>query len=94
MISASLYTLTGVALFALGLVALLLQRSDFRRILSINVMGVGVFSVLIAAAYDPSGNADPVPQALVITGIVVAISATALALVLLRAVEERERDPE
>jgi hypothetical protein len=45
-------------------------------VLAINLMGSGTFLVLVAPA-DP---ADPVPQAMVITGIVVAVSATALAL--------------
>jgi len=46
-------------------------------------MGAGVFHVLVAVAYRGLDAApDPVPQALVLTGIVVAVSATALALAL------------
>lgn len=46
-------------------------------------MGAGVFHVLVAVAYRGLDTApDPVPQALVLTGIVVAVSATALALTL------------
>jgi len=52
-------------------------------VLALNVMGAGVFLVLIAVAYRGAGTpADPVPHALVLTGIVVAVSATALALAL------------
>jgi multicomponent Na+:H+ antiporter subunit C len=78
-----IYGLTGVALFALGLRATLMHGVLLRRVLSLNVMGAGVFLMLIAVAYRGRDlPPDPVPQALVLTGIVVAVSATALALVL------------
>lgn len=77
------YALTGGALFCLGLHALLAHAHLIRKILALNVMTSGVFLVLVGLA-QRSGAADPVPQALVLTGIVVALSATALALVLVR----------
>jgi multicomponent Na+:H+ antiporter subunit C len=82
--SAFLYALVGVGLFSLGLYALIIHTHLLRKILAINVMGSGVFLVLIALA-KRTGLAvpDPVPHAMVITGIVVAVSATALALVLM-----------
>ncbi len=53
-------------------------------ILALNVMGSGVFLVLVALAKRTGNTApDPVPHAMVITGIVVAVSATALALTLM-----------
>ena len=80
------YALTGVALFALGLYGLLVNRHLLRRIVAFNVIGSGVFLVFgaIAARGPGGGGTDPVPQAIVITGIVVAVSATALALTLCR----------
>ena len=61
----------------------LLQPALLRKVLALNVMGSGVFLLLIAAAYrGPDAAPDPVPHALVLTGIVVAVSATALALAL------------
>jgi len=78
-----LYTLVGVGLFSLGLYALIVHAHLLRKILAINVMGSGVFLILVALANRTYGTApDPVPHAMVITGIVVAISATALALAL------------
>ena len=77
------YALTGVGLFTLGLYALIVYRHLLRKILAINVMGSGVFLVLVALAARTQGAPDPVPHAMVITGIVVAISATALALALM-----------
>ncbi|MDX2502894.1 MAG: cation:proton antiporter subunit C [Gammaproteobacteria bacterium] len=87
-----LYTLTGLGLFTLGLYALIVHRHLLRKILAINVMGSGVFLVLVALA-DRTQAAlykvapDPVPHAMVITGIVVAVSATALGLALMLRVQ-------
>jgi multicomponent Na+:H+ antiporter subunit C len=78
-----LYGLTGCLIAAAGLRTALLHAVLLHRLIGINVMGAGVFLVLIAVAYRGPGVApDPVPHALVLTGIVVAVSATALALAL------------
>lgn len=83
--TAMIFGLTGVALFALGLRGALLHSSLLARILAINVCGAGVFLAFAAVAYRGQAEAaDPVPHALVLTGIVVAVSATALALALAR----------
>jgi multicomponent Na+:H+ antiporter subunit C len=80
-----LYAMTGCVIVALGLRTALLHSLLLHRLIGINVMGAGVFLVLIAVAYRGPGIApDPVPHALVLTGIVVAVSATALALALAR----------
>ena len=79
-----LYTIVGMGLFTLGLYAVIVHAHLLRKILAINVMGSGVFLVLVALAARNQGIApDPVPHAMVITGIVVAVSATALALALM-----------
>ncbi len=79
-----LYALTGLLLFTLGLYALIIQAHLLRKILAINVMSSGIFLVLIALADRTQTNMpDPVPHAMVITGIVVAVSATALGLALM-----------
>jgi len=82
----------------IGLWALVLRAHLIRKVLALNVMGSGVFLVLVGAGAAP----DPVPQAMVITGIVVTVSATALALALVLRIdtatgkptlpEDRERD--
>jgi len=74
--SALFFALAGVGLFCIGLRSLVLDTYLLRKILAFNLMGSGVFLVLVA----PADRGDPVPQAMVITGIVVAVSATALAL--------------
>lgn len=79
-----LYALTGVGLFSLGLYALIVYAHLLRKILALNIMGSGVFLVLVSLAERTQGMVpDPVPHAMVITGIVVAVSATALALALM-----------
>lgn len=75
----SLYLLGGVALWVLGLHALMTQRNALRRIMAVNVMGSGTFMVMVALAARVT-PIDPVLQALVVTGLVVAASATAFAL--------------
>lgn len=82
------YALTGASLFMLGLYALIKHAHILRKILAINVMGSGVFLLLVALAAGGQQAFDPVPHAMVITGIVVAISATALALALMLRLRE------
>jgi multicomponent Na+:H+ antiporter subunit C len=79
-----LYSLTGVVLFGMGLFTLIVHSHPLRKILAVNVMATGVFLILVATAYTPFGEGavDPVPHAMVLTGIVVSVSVTALALIL------------
>lgn len=87
-----LYVLSGVFLFTIGLWGTWLHAHYVRKIISLNVMGAGVFLILIALGYRGTElPPDPLPHALVLTGIVVAVSATALALVIIRRLED-ERD--
>ena len=78
-----LFALTGVVLFAMGVAGVLLIGHLLRRILAFNLMGSGAFLVLVGLA-QRTDVTDPVPQAMVLTGIVVAVAATALALALAR----------
>jgi multicomponent Na+:H+ antiporter subunit C len=78
-----IYLLAGVALFAIGCYSLLVQAHLLRRIMALNIMGSGVFLVFLAlGAQTPGPISDPVPQAMVLTGIVVSVCATGLALAL------------
>lgn len=78
-----LFALAGVALFALGMAGVVLIGHLLRRILAFNLMGSGACLVLVGLA-QRNDAPDPVPQAMVLTGIVVAVAATALALALTR----------
>ncbi|MDR9426114.1 MAG: cation:proton antiporter subunit C [Marinobacter sp.] len=78
-----LYAFAGVGLCAIGVFGFVRLEHLLRKLLAFNLMGSGVFLVLVGLAQHRNGP-DPVPQALVLTGIVVAIAATALAVVLIR----------
>jgi multicomponent Na+:H+ antiporter subunit C len=78
-----LYSFVGVFLFAVAFYALIIYDHLLRKILALNIMGSGIFLVLVALARRPPNvSPDPVPHAMVLTGIVVAVSSTALALTL------------
>ncbi|WP_455203132.1 NADH-quinone oxidoreductase subunit K [Kaarinaea lacus] len=77
----SLYLLAGTALFALGAAYLVIHPHLIGKILAVNVAGSGVFLIFVTAAQRAGDTTpDPVPHAMVLTGIVVAVSATAVAL--------------
>ena len=90
MITNTLYSLGGITLFTMGLFAMITCSHLLRKILAVNVMATGVFLLLIATAYKQAGvgEVDPVPHAMVLTGIVVSVSVTALALILACRVQE------
>lgn len=83
MSAALLYAMTGAALFAAAGAGVLLQSHLLRKILALNIMSSGAFLALVGLGQRAAAP-DPVPQAMVLTGIVVAIAATALALALAR----------
>lgn len=77
------YAGVGVLLFCVGLFALMVRPHLLYKVLALNVAGSGVFLTYIALAFRGNDTpTDPVPQAMVLTGIVIAVSTTALALVL------------
>jgi multicomponent Na+:H+ antiporter subunit C len=80
MTSALLYSMAGLALFAIGFFGVMVASHVMRKILALNVMGVGIFMFLIALAKRNPLVVDPLPHALVLTGIVIAVAGTALAL--------------
>jgi multicomponent Na+:H+ antiporter subunit C len=83
---ATLYGLCGAVLVGLGLFGLIVHPQPLRKILAFNLIGGGVFLLfgVVARRGAAAGlGGDPVPQALVITGLVVAFAATALAVALL-----------
>lgn len=85
MSGSTIYGLTGAGLVAIGLFGLVTHASLLRKILAFNLLGAGVFLLFGVVARRGAGaglQGDPVPQAMVITGLVVAFAATALAVVL------------
>jgi len=90
-----LYGFCSAVLVGLGLYGLIVHPEPLRKILAFNLVGGGVFLLFGVVARRGAAIAfggDPVPQALVITGLVVAFAATALAVaLLLRLLQETGR---
>jgi multicomponent Na+:H+ antiporter subunit C len=90
-----LYGCCSAVLVGIGLFGLITHLRPLRKILAFNLIGSGVFLLfgVVARRGAAAGfGGDPVPQALVITGLVVAFAATALAVaLLLRLFEEKGR---
>ena len=82
----TLFALCACALVGIGLYGLIVQPHPLRKLVAFNIMGTGVF-VLFGALAKRGATAgmaaDPVPQALLITAIVVAFAATAVTVALL-----------
>jgi len=80
-------------LFCLGLHTVIVRRNIIKKLIGLNIMETSVFFFYISLGYleggiapirtggaDPARMVNPIPQALILTGIVVAVSVTALAL--------------
>lgn len=82
----TVFGLCAAVAVALGLYGLVTNPEPLRKILAFNLLGSGAFLLfgVVARRGAAAGlGGDPVPQALVITGIVVAFSATAVLIALL-----------
>jgi multicomponent Na+:H+ antiporter subunit C len=81
----ALFAVAGVLVFCIGMYGLVAREHLLRKVIGFNVMGAGVFLFLVSIARrnaDPFP--DPVPHAMVITGIVVALAASAFAVAVAR----------
>lgn len=84
-----------VVLFCLGLYMLVAKSNLLKKVLGLNVMETAVFAFIVTAGMVEGGDppillagtsppyASPIPHAMVLTGIVVAVSVTAVALALI-----------
>jgi multicomponent Na+:H+ antiporter subunit C len=96
MSSVTVFGLCAAVAVGLGLYGLITHPQPLRKIIAFNLLGSGVF--LLFGVIGRRGAAagvgnDPVPQALVITGVVVAFSATALAIALLLRLFQKTGSP-
>ena len=83
-------------LFGIGLTMLLLHRNLIKKIMGLNIMDTAVYLFLTAKGFidgkmvpiltdgitDASAYMNPIPDGLVLTGIVVSVSSSALMLAL------------
>ncbi len=91
-----LYETAAIILFAVGLTTLLLHRNMIKKIIGMNIMDTSVYLFLASMGYIGGRSApilregavtaesyvNPIPAGLVLTGIVVSVSVTALMLAL------------
>lgn len=81
MSTAFFYAITGILIFCIGLHGMIAYAHLLRKALGMNIMGTGIFLFLVAFANrSPDETPDSVPHAMVLTGIVVAVCATAFIL--------------
>lgn len=97
----NLVEITGLLLFLIGFYGLAARRNIIKSVLSLGVMDIGVIVFFlgirnIPGVPPPIGEAavsntvaDPVPQALMITAIVIGVSVTAAALMMFSALYHR-----
>lgn len=85
-----------VILFGIGFTILLLQRNLIRKVIGLNIMDTAIYLFLASLGYiegrkapiiadgvrDVSAYINPIPAGLVLTGIVVSVSFTAMMLAL------------
>lgn len=93
---ANYYETVAIILFGIGLTTLLLHRNMIKKILGFNIMDTAIYLFLAAKGYIRGGIApilmkdtkeellyvNPIPSGLVLTGIVVSVSVSALMLAL------------
>jgi multicomponent Na+:H+ antiporter subunit C len=93
---ANIEEVTAAILFGVGFTTLLLHRNMIKKIIGLNIMDTAVYLFLAAMGYIEGRNApivengitdvayyiNPIPSGLVLTGIVVSVSVTALMLAL------------
>jgi len=90
------YYIGAFGLVAIGLLIILVKRNLIKLIIGLSILDTGVNMFLISVGYinrgtapifskpglGPDGMVDPVPQALVLTAIVIGVAILALALAL------------
>lgn len=77
----TLYAVLASALAVIGLHGVFSSGHRLRKILALNVMTASVFLLLVVVA-ERAEETDPVPHAMVLTGIVVSVCTTAVAIAL------------
>ena len=87
------YYLVAIILFVIGLHTMLTHSNLIKKIIAMNIMDTSVFLLFVSIGYisgaspplvsltnGENGYVNPLPSALILTGIIVALSVTAYAL--------------
>ncbi len=93
--------ITGILLFLIGFYGLIARRNIIKTILSLGIMDIGIITFFLGIRYQmgmepPIGEdttqsltADPIPQALMITAIIIGVAVTAVTLIMFSALYHR-----
>lgn len=90
------YEMVSMLLFGIGFTSLLLHKNLIKKFIGLNIMDTSIYLFLTAKGFiggrvplmyadavrDPALYVNPLPSALVLTGIVVSVSVTAFSLAL------------
>jgi multicomponent Na+:H+ antiporter subunit C len=98
------FEVVAMLLFSIGFCLLLFHNNLIKKIMGLNIMDSGVYLFLASMGYidgriapiyqgttDPSTYINPIPAGLVLTGIVVSVSVTAIMLSLTLRLYKRYR---
>jgi multicomponent Na+:H+ antiporter subunit C len=88
MTSEFIYICAGSGLVGLAFYRLATCRDMLLRVLSLNVLAVGIAILFLASARN-AGMTDAVPQAFILTGIVVLVAVTAALLALAEQIDSQ-----
>lgn len=91
------YETVSMLLFGIGFTSLLLHKNLIKKFIGLNIMDTSIYLFLTAKGFirgrvplmyadavrDPALYVNPLPSALVLTGIVVSVSVTAFSLALI-----------
>lgn len=97
----------GAVFIAMGAYALVMKKNLIKKVMGLGIVTMGIHLILITIGYRPGGiipiitpenlltfsqySVDPIPQALVLTSIVIDLSITALALSIIVMIYERKK---
>ncbi len=93
--------IVGILLFLIGFYGLIARRNIVKTVLSLGIMDIGIITFFLGIRYqlameppigeeiEKSLTADPVPQALMITAIIIGVAVTAVTLIMFSALYHR-----
>ena len=87
------FLILSAGLISIGLYGIMSKKNLLKLLISLDIMDVGVNLLIVTVGYLPGGTApimdgdygkyvDPLPQALVLTAIVIGVSVLALGMIL------------
>ena len=92
----NMYFAAAMILFVIGLSIMVMDPNLIKKIIGLNIADTAIFLFIVATGYIRGGSAaiagtglnrqifvNPLPSALILTGIVVAVSTTAFALIMI-----------